>query len=82
MGRSYNYNCWVCDISPNTPLGRIAAILLMFLGIGFIGMLTSTITEYFNAGKDTKDDEIESLHKKMDLLMKKIESLEDEIKKD
>jgi voltage-gated potassium channel len=70
------------DISPNTPLGRIAAILLMFLGIGFIGMLTSTITEYFNAGKDTKDDEIESLHKKMDLLMKKIESLEDEIKKD
>lgn len=70
------------DISPNTPFGRIAAILLMFLGIGFIGMLTSTITEYFNAGKDTKDDEIESLHKKMDLLMKKIESLEDEIKKD
>lgn len=70
------------DISPHTPLGRIAAILLMFLGIGFIGILTSTITEYFNSEKNTKDDEIASLHHKIDLLMEKIESLENEIKKD
>ncbi|MBO0458395.1 ion transporter [Enterococcus hulanensis] len=69
------------DISPHTPMGRIAAILLMFLGIGFIGILTSTITEYFNSEKDTKENEIASLHKKIDLLMEKIQSLEDEIKR-
>lgn len=70
------------DISPHTPLGRIAAVLLMFLGIGFIGILTSTITEYFNSEKETKEDEIARLHHKIDLLMEKIESLEKEIKKD
>lgn len=70
------------DISPQTPLGRIAAILLMFLGIGFIGILTSTITEYFNSEKDSKEDEIKNLHQKIDSLIKKVESLEDEIKKE
>ena len=33
------------DISPTTPLGRIAAIILMIVG-GWV-LLTSTITEYF-----------------------------------
>lgn len=70
------------DISPHTPLGRVAAILLMFLGIGFIGILTSTITEYFNSEKDKQNEDIASLHKKIDLLTKKIESLENEIKKE
>lgn len=70
------------DISPHTPLGRLAAILLMFLGIGFIGILTSTITEYFNSEKDFDEDEVASLHNKIDLLIEKIESLENEIKRD
>lgn len=35
------------DISPKTFLGRIIAVILMFTGIGFISMLTSTITNYF-----------------------------------
>lgn len=62
------------DISPATPLGRLAAIILMFLGIGFIGMLTSTITEFFN--KTNKEDASEE---KIDLLIKKIEDLEQKI---
>ncbi|MCL0319470.1 ion transporter [Apilactobacillus xinyiensis] len=32
------------DISPQTPLGKFAAIILMFTGIGIIGILTSAIT--------------------------------------
>ncbi|WP_421000539.1 ion transporter [Carnobacterium maltaromaticum] len=60
------------DISPTTGLGKIAAILLMFLGIGFIGMLTSTITDFINK------DKIEE-NKKIDLLVKKIEDLEKKI---
>lgn len=35
------------DISPLTTSGRIIAAILMIVGIGFIGMLTSTISSYF-----------------------------------
>lgn len=35
------------DISPQTPLGRIVASVLMIMGIGFIGSLTSTLSTYF-----------------------------------
>lgn len=35
------------DISPHTFMGRLAAALLMILGVGFIGMLTSTLTKFF-----------------------------------
>lgn len=35
------------DVIPKTGIGRGAAIILMLLGIGFIGLLTSTITEFF-----------------------------------
>lgn len=35
------------DISPSTTMGRIIASILMITGIGFIGMLTSTISSYF-----------------------------------
>ncbi|WP_066500038.1 ion transporter [Abyssisolibacter fermentans] len=39
------------DISPSTSLGRIVASILMLAGIGFIGMLTGTITTYFSFKK-------------------------------
>lgn len=35
------------DISPATPLGRLVAMILMLVGIGLIGSLTSTITSFF-----------------------------------
>lgn len=35
------------DISPVTPLGRIVASILMIMGIGFLGSLTSTLSTYF-----------------------------------
>ena len=65
------------DISPTTALGRIAAVILMILGIGMIGMLTSTITEYFTRENNDDDStDIEDLHKKIDLLLEKVEKLE------
>nr|WP_035455547.1 potassium channel family protein [Agrilactobacillus composti] len=57
------------DISPHTLIGKLAAVLLMFVGIGFIGMLTSSITTYFT---DTHEDS------KYDQIIKKLESLERE----
>ena len=52
------------DISPSTALGRITAVILMMFGIGFIGMLTSSITTYFTTHHEPerqKDDTLEAL---------------------
>lgn len=35
------------DISPNTVYGRIIAMVLMLVGIGLIGSVTSTLTSFF-----------------------------------
>ncbi|WLV23807.1 ion channel [Aciduricibacillus chroicocephali] len=35
------------DLSPKTPAGRLIAVILMLVGIGIIGTLTSSITTYF-----------------------------------
>lgn len=35
------------DISPSTPAGRVIAAILMIVGIGLIGSLTSTLTALF-----------------------------------
>ena len=35
------------DVSPVTTEGRLIAVALMVLGIGFIGVLTATITSFF-----------------------------------
>ena len=57
------------DISPSTLYGRIIAMVLMLVGIGLIGTVTSTITSYFlNAGqkKTVKDETIEMIKGKLD----------------
>lgn len=40
------------DIIPVTPIGRILAAIMMLFGIAFIGMITSTITNFFRAKKN------------------------------
>ncbi|USS89513.1 potassium channel family protein [Fructilactobacillus cliffordii] len=49
------------DIFPHTHIGKLLAIILMFVGIGFVGMLTSTITTFFAHEHSyfSKADEIE-----------------------
>lgn len=64
------------DISPSSSFGRIAAIMLMFLGIGFIGLLTSTITEFFNGEKKEQDTSENQLMEKMDYLIQRVDELE------
>ena len=52
------------DISPHTLVGKIVAFILMLVGIGVIGMLTSSITTYFvknntdESGQQEKLDQI------------------------
>lgn len=47
------------DFYPHTIVGKIAAVILMFLGIGLIGHLTSTISNYFtnNQSKGMENQE-------------------------
>lgn len=58
------------DISPSTPIGRIIASILMLVGIGLIGSLTSTITALFFQKHDrktnAKQDIIKSIQNQLD----------------
>lgn len=68
------------DIAPQTTEGKIVASITMLFGIGFISMLTSTLTTYFKIKKTSppptlsKDIEIEKLHEKIDYLTKTIKN--------
>ncbi|MEO2508103.1 ion channel [Clostridium paraputrificum] len=59
------------DISPATNIGRIIAVILMVVGIGFVGMLTGTIATYFLGNSNDKklsykDGIIEDAKSKLD----------------
>ena len=44
------------DISPKTAAGRAVAVLLMLTGIGFLSMLTSTISTYLISIKEHREN--------------------------
>lgn len=57
------------DISPITPIGRIIASILMLVGIGFLSMLTGTISTFFlskNSSTGYKCQTIEDIKAKLD----------------
>ncbi|WP_249870651.1 potassium channel family protein [Oceanobacillus saliphilus] len=53
------------DISPESIVGRLVAVFLMLVGIGIIGMLTSSITTYF-IKNDEKDPALIYLKSELD----------------
>lgn len=65
------------DMSPATDTGKIVAVILMILGVGVIGMLTSTITSFFMHNEEQSNDE---LNKKIDNLSNEINELKKIIK--
>ncbi|MCE7792323.1 potassium channel family protein [Salipaludibacillus sp. CUR1] len=57
------------DISPETILGRLIAVIFMVFGIGLIGLLTGTIATYFIDNKqniETADKQIEFVKSELD----------------
>ncbi|MBC2580113.1 potassium channel family protein [Clostridium sp. DJ247] len=57
------------DISPITPIGRVLAGFLMLVGIGFLSMLTSTISTFFISGNNStsyKNETIDNIKTKLD----------------
>ncbi|GAK47817.1 potassium transporter Kef [Secundilactobacillus oryzae JCM 18671] len=78
------------DLTPQTAWGKMIAIVLMLGGVAFIGLLTSTITDYFTSEATTQTDrDAQSNH---DLLVQltcqvadlnqEVTNLKNEIKKD
>lgn len=51
------------DLYPHTVAGRIVAILLMLVGIGFLAVLTATIASRFVQTDTGSDDVLESLRR-------------------
>lgn len=47
------------DYSPETGIGRVVAVVLMVVGIGLIGMVTSSISTYFMQGQKEESKETE-----------------------
>lgn len=64
------------DISPATGIGRVMAIVLMIFGIGFISMLTGTITSFF-ANRAT-ENRTESESKELEDIISDMDSEERE----
>lgn len=64
------------DITPTTPIGRALAVILMFLGIGLIGTLTSAITNIMGRTFGHEDDFVAESN----LTMQEIEELHQEIR--
>ncbi|AAK79286.1 voltage-gated potassium channel [Clostridium acetobutylicum] len=57
------------DISPSTPFGRVIASILMLIGIGFLSMLTGTISTFFISKKNGisyRNEIIENIKSKLD----------------
>ncbi|WP_125566962.1 ion transporter [Companilactobacillus insicii] len=68
------------DVAPKTIVGRIAAASLMIVGIGFIGTLTSTITNYFTQNSKQRDtNKLDRIIKKLDNLSVENKDLQNEI---
>lgn len=53
------------DLSPESPLARVIAVVLMFVGIGTIGMLTGSIATYFLAERETSDLDVAHIRNRL-----------------
>ena len=68
------------DVAPQTLAGRLAAVSLMIIGIGFIGTLTSTITSYFTSEHNHEsDDKLEQILSKLDKIESEKQKMHQEI---
>ena len=50
------------DFSPETPAGRLVAVLIMFAGISLVSLLTATISSIFVAQKIREGKGLEKLN--------------------
>lgn len=60
------------DMFPITPAGRVAAALLMLLGIGFVALITASIAAHFVESQEEESPdliaEVSRLHARLDII--------------
>ena len=67
------------DVSPVTTEGRLIAVGLMIVGIGFIGVLTATITSFFlDTGQTSEvalgiEERLRAIEQKLDTLVSRLD---------
>jgi voltage-gated potassium channel len=65
------------DVTPTTTTGKVVAIIVMLVGIGFVAVLTGAVAERFIA---PQEDAIQSgereLHDKLDALAERLDRME------
>lgn len=66
------------DISPHTEIGRTVAVVLMILGIGLIGSVTSTVTAFFVDEKN--DRENDELKNELKQIRNDLQEIKDQLK--
>jgi len=63
------------DIVPHTAAGRIVGGMLMFIGIGFISLLTATIASTFVASDEDEDTRLDELVETVRRIEKRLDEL-------
>jgi voltage-gated potassium channel len=70
------------DVTPDTTTGKVVAVIVMLVGIGFVAILTGAIAQRFIA---PKEDAIEAgereLHDKLDALTERLDRVEAAVRK-
>lgn len=66
------------DITPASPLGRIAGVVVMLVGIGFVAILTAAIAAHFVESQEADlTTEIQRLHDRLDRIEQAIQDGKD-----
>ena len=64
------------DTFPHTDAGRIIAIVVMFVGIGFIAVLTAAAAERFLRVQREERNELEGVEQRLDEILTRLDGIE------
>jgi voltage-gated potassium channel len=70
------------DVTPTTSTGKLVAILVILVGVGFVAILTGAIAQHFIApGEERIEVGEQALHDKLDALTERIDQLESALRR-
>ena len=64
------------DTFPQTDAGRVIAIVVMFVGIGFIAVLTAAAAERFLRVQREERNELEGVEQRLDEILTRLDAIE------
>jgi voltage-gated potassium channel len=64
------------DSYPHTDAGRVIAIVVMFVGIGFIAILTAAAAERFLREQRAERRELEGVEQRLDEILRRLDAME------